>query len=327
MRRLLLLAFVILVALSVGSGALAKSTVTLYTSVPQQIVDEIRVAFEAANPGIKVDIYRSGTSNVLAKLNAEVETGRIVADVLWVADAAVYETLKDRKLLHKYTPVESKAIPAEYQDPDGYYYHARLTNVVIGYNTARLRGANVPTSWNDLTDPKFKGKIGMSTPERSGAFLVAASALVNNPGFGWGFFEKAHANGAVYDSNNGVLQKVATGELLLGVVLDFQVREMKDQGSPVDFVWPKEGAVLAPSPVAIVAKGPNLEGAKTFVEYVLSKAGQTKLSSLGMIPARSDVSAPKGAPALDEIPLMKVDWAWTAANQALLVQKFNALTQ
>ena len=75
-----------------------------------------------------------------------------------------------------------------------------------------------------------------------------------------------------------MLQKVATGELLLGVVLDFQVREMKEQGSPVDYVWPKEGAVLAPSPVAILAKGPNQAGARTLVDFLLSKEGQSKLA-------------------------------------------------
>lgn len=326
-KRLLIVMVVALIMVCVGTSLAAGSTVTLYTSVPQAVVDEIRLAFQAAHPGIKVDVYRTGTSNVLAKLNAEIETGKINADVLWVADAAVYENLKAQNVLHKYVPVESSKLPAEFKDPDGYYYFARLTHVVIGYNTMRIKGDLVPTSWNDLANPKFKNKVGMSTPERSGAFLVATSALVNHPGFGWDFFKKTHANGAAYDSNNGVLQKIATGELLLGVVLDFQVREMKEQGSPVDFIWPKEGAVMAPSPIAIVAKGPNTENAKVFVEYVLSKAGQTKLSELGIIPVRPDVPVPKGLPPLDQIPLMKVDWAWTSANQAMLIQRFNSLTQ
>jgi len=320
-------ATVVMLMLLCGLGASGASNVTLYTSVPQPIVDAIIIAFEAANPGLKLQAYRASTSNVLAKLMAEHEGGRVTADVIWVADAAVYENLKDQGILQRYESTHAKLIPAVYKDADLYYYHARLTNVVIGYNTRFIKGDLIPTSWHDLANPKFRNKIGLSTPERSGAFLVAASALVNHPEFGWSFFEKTHANGAVYDSNNGVLQKVATGELLLGVVLDFQVREMKEQGSPVDYVWPKEGAVLAPSPVAILAKGPNQAGARTLVDFLLSKEGQSKLAELSVIPVRADVPAPQGVSSLQDAVHMKVDWAWTAANQATLIQRFNALTQ
>jgi iron(III) transport system substrate-binding protein len=89
---------------------------------------------------------------------------------------------------------------------------------------------------------------------------------------------------------------------MVGFTLDNMVRQMKAEGSPIDLIYPEDGAVLLPSPIAIIKTSEHIEAAKKFVDYVLSPAGQQALVDFGSyVPARADVAPPEGAPTLDEL--------------------------
>jgi len=325
MKRFCILLLIIILIFGFSSSVLAKEKITLYTSVPQSIIDNIKKDFEQKNPDIDLEIYRSGTSKVLAKLYAEKESNNIVVDVIWVADFSIYENLKAENLLYPYLSPEAVNVPKVYYEPEGYYYGARLINMVLGYNTKFIKGNDIPDSWKDLLDPRFKGKVGSSTPERSGAFFVTAGAFASNQDLSWDYFVDFAKQNPVLDSNTGIANKIASGELLMGFVLDFSIRSMKDEGSPIDFVWPVEGAVSVPSPIGIIAVTKNLENAKRFVDYSISKDGQQEFARNGFIPIRKDVSPPAGTPDLDEIKLMKTDWEWLRDNYSDIMQKFNEI--
>jgi len=325
MKRFCTLLLITILIFGFSSSVLAKEKITLYTSVPQSIIDNIKKDFEQKNPDIDLEIYRSGTSKVLAKLYAEKESNNIVVDVIWVADFSIYENLKAENLLYPYLSPEAVNVPKVYYEPEGYYYGARLINMVLGYNTKFIKENDIPDSWKDLLDPRFKNKVGSSTPERSGAFFVTAGAFASNPDLGWNYFVEFAKQNPVLDSNTGIANKIASGELLMGFVLDFSIRSMKDEGSPIDFVWPVEGAVSVPSPIGIIAATENLENAKRFVDYSISKEGQQEFARNGFIPIRKDVSPPAGTPDLEEIKLMKTDWEWLRDNYSEIIQKFNEI--
>ncbi|MGB6607415.1 MAG: ABC transporter substrate-binding protein [Atribacterota bacterium] len=325
MKRFCIFLLIIILILGFNFSVLAKEKVTLYTSVPQSIIDNIKKDFEQKNPDIDLEIYRSGTSNVLAKLYAEKESNNIVVDVIWVADFSIYENLKAENILYPYLSPEAVNVPQVYYEPEGYYYGARLINMVLGYNTKFIKGDDIPDSWKDVLDPRFKGKVGNSTPERSGAFFVTAGAFANNPELGWDYFVELAKQNPVLDSNTGAANKIASGELLMGFVLDYSIRTMKDKGSPIDFVWPIEGAVSVPSPIGIIASTKNLENAKRFVDYSISQDGQKEFARNGFIPIRKDVAPPAGTPDLDDIKLMEIDWEWMRENYSEIIQKFNSI--
>jgi iron(III) transport system substrate-binding protein len=309
-----------------GAPAEESKQITLYTSVPQNIIDNIQQDFEQKNPDVTLEVFRAGTGSTLAKLEAERESGVIHADVVWVADFSVYETFKEEGLLMAYDAPEAQMIPERFYDPDHYYYGARLINVVLAYNTSMIKGSDVPTSWFDLLRPEVKGRVGSSNPQRSGVFFVATGAFVDNPEMGWNFFERyAQQNPPVQDSNTGIAKKIASGELLAGIALDYTIRKMKQGGSPIDLVWPKEGVVLAPSPIGIIADTDSPETSKRFVSYVLSKEGQRELTANGFVPARRDVSRPEGVPPLEDIKYMDVDWPWLRSNREQLISRFNSM--
>ncbi|MBU0495495.1 MAG: extracellular solute-binding protein [Chloroflexi bacterium] len=283
----------------------AQGQITLYTSIPQDIIDKIQSDFQAKFPQITLNVFRAGSSSVVDKLTKEKAAGAIQADLVWLAEPAVYEDFKEQGMLLEYSPPESVFLPAEMKDPDGYWYAGRLINVIIAYNTT---GATQPKSWLDLRKPEYKDRLSFVSPLGSSAAEAAVKTLVDK--YSWKYFEDLKANGCVSGWNNPTVQdQVATGELMAGVLLDYYVRGARYEGKPVKDIWPEDGAVLVPSPMAILNTTQNPLAAKVFVDYVLSKDGQETMVKLGnFIPVRYDIDPPEGAPPLNQIKRLPTDW-------------------
>lgn len=298
---------------AVATGAVQTATAvsgqfTLYTSVPQNIASRIEESLKKRHPDLRMTIFRAGTGEVVAKLAAEQKAGAIQADVVWVAEPSTYEEFKKQDLLLRFAPKDADKLSAELKDADGFYYAGRLINTVIIYNTQLVK--TPPAGWRDLTKPEFKGKIGLPTPAASGAAVAFVGALSKSSDFGYGYLKELKANGAVQVQNNTEANtKVAKGELMVASTLDYMIRGLKKQGSPVDVVWPKEGAIFTPSPVGILKTSKNLEASKAFVDYLLSQQGQQDMVEVGsFLPVRDDVAPPEGAPKLSEIKRFPLDW-------------------
>lgn len=314
-KRLSVLLSVIVIATMIISacggtsspGAGTKGKITLYTSVPEPIANKIQADFQAKFPNITLDIFRAGTSEVVTKIMTEKTAGEIVADLVWVAEPSTYEDFKAQDMLLKYTPPEAANLPADMKDKDGYYYAGRLINMVIAFNSSV---DPKPTSWKDLLNPAYKGKIGLPSPLNSGSAEGFVKAMADSPSFGWKFFEDLKANGAKQIQNNSTIRdQMASGELKIGVLLDYMIREVKPKGAPIDMIWPEDGAIFIPSPIAILKASKNQEAAKAFLDFVLTKPGQETMVKLGFfIPVRADVTPPDGAPALNEIKQFAIDW-------------------
>lgn len=296
---------------------------TLYTSVPQTIASRIEESLKKRHPNLKMTIFRAGTGAVVAKLAAEQKAGSIQADVVWVAEPSTYEEFKKQDLLLKFAPADAGRLLAELKDPDGYYYAGRLINTVIIYNTSLVK--TPPSGWKDLTKPEFAGKVGLPSPAASGAAVAFVGALSQSSAFGYGYFADLKANGAVQVQNNTAANtKVAKGELMVASTLDYMIRALKQKGSPVDIVWPKEGAIFTPSPVGILKASKNVEASKAFVDYLLSQQGQQDMVEVGsFLPVRDDVAPPAGAPKLGEIKRFPLDWKDITARTEDIKKNFS----
>lgn len=309
----------------VAASAIAEESVTLYTSVPTTIVTKLQKAFEAREKGIDLKVFRAGTGRIAAKIATERQAGGIDADVIWVADFAYYETLKAQKLLLKYDSPSGRELPPTMKDPDGYYYSARMIAMALGYNPTLVK--DPPRRWTDLLDPSWRGKVVMSDPRESGAALDTVGALTMH--YGLDYFQKLRANGAVVvRANNTVATEIAAGEFPVGIVLDYFVRSLHAKGSPIALVYPQDGAVAIPSPIAIIAGSKNVKASEKFVDYVLSKEGQATLRKVGyFIPVRSGMAPPKGAPTVKELDDdgLQVDWNYINRNTKWLIDRFTSI--
>jgi iron(III) transport system substrate-binding protein len=297
-------------ALIASSPALAQAPsgkLVLYTSQPEKDAAQTTAAFKKAYPNVDVEIFRSGTTEVMGKLAAEISAGQPRADVLLIADAASMEILKKDNRLLAYPGAKVEGLQPGSFDADKTYFGSKLITTGIAVNTgAKTR----PTSWNDLGKPDLKGQISMPSPLYSGAAAIMLSTMTARPDLGWKLFEQLKANEAVAVRGNGaVLRAVATGEKTYGVLVDFMAYNAKAQGSPIDFIFPTEGAPAVTEPVAILNTNKNEAASKAFVDFILSDDGQKLALAMGYIPAKPSVGSPSWLPAGTKINVMASDIA------------------
>ncbi len=317
--RNVLLAAVASAAMMLPVVGQAAEKLVLYTSQPNKDAQTTVDAFMAANPDIKVEWVRDGTTKLMAKLRAEIAAGDPRPDVLLIADTVTLEGLKQEGQLQAYKSGEASAYEDGLYDGEGYYYSTKLITSGIVYNT----GVKAPKSWKDLVDPAVKNQIAMPSPLYSGAALIHLSTLTENKDLGWDYYQALAANEArAKGGNGGTFKAVASGEKPYGVVVDFLAIRGKADGSPVDFVFPSEGVTYVTEPVAIMKDAKNVDAAHKFVDFLLSEQGQELVLDMGYIPARNDMALPAGFPPRSEIKLMDFNPAIALEQAEANKQKF-----
>jgi iron(III) transport system substrate-binding protein len=314
----------LLCALALGLAlAQPSGTLRLYTSQPDADAAITKAAFEAAHPDVRVEVFRSGTEQVVARFLLEVEAGAPQADVLLVADAPTFELLKARGLLEPYRSISSGAIAPAYVDPDGAYHGTKVLATLIVYNTNLV--AEPIGSWAELAALPA-GSVVMPSPSYSGAAAYNLGVKTRDDRLGWPWFEAlAGADVFLTQGNGAVLRTVAGGERPYGVIVDFLPIRAAVEGSPVGVLYPSEGVPVITEPVGIVRGTPNLEAARAFVDFLLSVEGQRVAVGLGYMPLRADVAPPAGFPALADLTLLTAAPADLAATRDADKERFTTL--
>ena len=288
-----------LVLLSFGLEVFAGEKLMLYSSLKEKQLAAIKDGFMKANPNIDFDYYSAGSQKVITKIATEVQAGKVGADVIIVAETDYYNEIKGKGMLLPYVSPEAKNIPANLKDPEGYYTGIRTSLLVIGYNPNLLKGNDIPKDWVDLLNPKLKGWIGLADPTLSGTALYSVVALIQN--YKWEYFDKLKANGGIVAAGaSDIVQKIASGDLKAGIVVDYLARTAEKQGSPVKYILPKSGVIMVTGPVGILKTTKNEKAAKKFIDYILSIEGQKELAKADVSPARPEVKV-EGMPSLSEL--------------------------
>ncbi|KAB2669005.1 ABC transporter substrate-binding protein [Brucella intermedia] len=305
MNKMLKRAAVVPALLALSIAVAQADTLTLYTSQPEADATKTVEAFRKANPDTDVQIFRSGTSELLTKLAAEFAAGAPQPDVLLIADAVTMEGLKKDKRLLAYPEAKLDGFAADSYDADKTYFGSKLITTGIAYNTG---AAQKPEHWADLAKADYKGQVVMPSPLYSGAAAYLLSGFALNKDLGWDYFKNLKANELASVKGNGaVLKSVASGEKPYGILVDFMALNAKAKGSPVEFVFPSEGVPAVTEPVAIMATAKNVDGAKKFVDFILSDDGQKLALEQGYLPAKEGVGRPAWLPEGTKINIMSID--------------------
>ncbi len=310
-------------AILIAAPVLAQTPggrMVLYTSQlqpdAQQTVDEFRKVY----PGVTVDWSRDGTTQLVNKLRAEIAAGAPQPDVLLLADAMTMESLKRENRLARYPEAKTDAFPPGAHDADKAYFATKFITTGIVYNKA---APLKPESWADLVKPELKGQVIMPSPLYSGAADIHMGVLTRMAGFGWPYYEALAKNNTQAVAGNGaVFDAVASGQKLYGVLVDFLAIRNKLKGSPVEFVFPRDGVTVVTEPVAITATAKNVPAARAFIDFILSREGQAVAASQGMFPARPDVTPPNGFPALTSVKMLTPDIPAILASDDADKQRF-----
>ncbi len=301
----------------------APRRLVLYTSQPDRIATETVAAFNRVHPQIGVEVFRSGTTAVMNRLAAEFLAGSPKPDVLLIADAMSLEALKADHRLARYPGADVAGLPAQAVDPQRFYFGTKL--ITTGF-MVNARAPFRPRSWPDLLRPPARGSVVLPSPLYSGAAMITVGALAQNAALGPDYLARLAANRAIAVQGNGqVLTAVATGQSLFGIGVDFMALNAARKGSPVRFAFPADGATAVTEPVAILATARNPDGARAFVDFLLSPSGQRLAASQGFLPVQSGIAPPPGFPPVQSIKLMPVDLARVLADREALKRRFAAL--
>ena len=289
-------------------AAKKEGKVVWYTSLALPSAEKVAKLFEAAYPGIKVEVHRTGSERILARVMQEQKASIKNVDVVHTSDAGHFVFFKEQKLLTKYTPAGVDAFPAGFKDRDGYFYGLRATVNVIAYNTKAVTAADAPKTWKDLLDPKWKGKMVTAHPGYSGVIATHVLALVN--AYGWDYFKALAQNKLMLVQSavdpSGV---VASGERAVAVDGgEYTFYQIKKKGNPIEIVYPKEGVPLVVSPTAIMSNAPHPNAAKLFTDFGFSREIQQVMAdSEGLYTGHPEVKYPADKPKLSDLKLLSVD--------------------
>jgi len=301
---------------SPGERGAASSTaetptgeVWVYTSLYRHVIDALEPTLTAALPGVTVHWFQAGSEKVTARLEAELAGGGSPCDVLVTSDPFLYERFKAEGRLQRYVSPNSLRTPPSYIDLDGHFAAVRLSTMVLVHR----KGTPAPTSFDALTAPEWKGEVAVGDPLTSGTAFTWAVAMESR--LGERYFEALRENGArVAGGNAAVLQKVEGGEARVGILLLENALAARRKGSPIEIVWPKDGAVVIPGYAGILSTTAHTAAARALVDALHSPAAQRIIAGKGdMHAADPRVAGPDGVMGADALVTQSLPW-----NEAFL---------
>jgi iron(III) transport system substrate-binding protein len=309
------------------AAAKKEGRVVHYTSVDLPLAERVAKGFEAKYPGIAVRVERTGAERVFTRIAQERSSNIHSCDVVQSSDAAHFVVWKREGLLAPYVPEDvAKHYPAEHKDPDGLFASYRVYLCCMGYNTSLVKAEDAPTSFADLLDPKWKGKIVKAHPGYSGTILTATYQTARD--IGWSYYEKlAQQNVLQLQSASDPPKKLALGERsIMADGIEYGIFQLKEKGQAVETLYPKEGTPLIVGPNGIMKTAPNPNAARLLQSYMLSaECQQFNVEFGGLRSAHKLVKDKAGRKPMSEIKLMKDDAAAVEKQSAEIKAHYTRL--
>ncbi len=308
------------------AAAQAEGKVVFYTAIDIVVAAKIAKSFEAAYPGVTVQVERNGGERIAQRIAQERASNIFAVDVLDSSDTAQFITWKRLGWLTPFVAAEVAAKwPAEQRDADGYFANERFTLMPIAYNFRLVKPEEAPRSFADLLDPKWTGKIVKAHPGYSGG--IVTSTFQTSHALGWEYFEKLGRQRVMQvQSATEPPKKLAMGERAVEADgHEYVLIHMKESGDPVAIVYPSEGTPLITGSVALADKAPHPNAARLFISYLFSRETQQFMSDVGgMRSFHPDVALKPGRTPLAEIKLMPSDPEAQERETEALKQKYAA---
>jgi iron(III) transport system substrate-binding protein len=291
-------------------AAKKEGKLAFYTAMDLAFAQRLAQTFEGKFPGIAVRVERSGAERIFTRISQEYGGNIHAVDVVNTADQAHCLAWKRNGWLAPYMPEEvAKHFEPKYYDPEALHITTRILISPLAYNTNLVKKEEAPKSFADLLDPKWAGKMVKAHPAYSGTIMNATMQTARE--LGWEYFEKlAKQRVLQVQSATDTPKKIALGER--AVMVDgagYLVIRYKEEGQPVEIVYPEEGTPLATGPSAVFKAAPNPNAARLFQNWMHSREAQQLLVDWARqySPHQQTVEKPGGLRKLSEIKLMKED--------------------
>lgn len=311
-----------------GCSDTDQKSVTIYVSEDQVFSQPLLKDFEKET-GVRVDaIYdteESKSTGVMNRLIAQKSNPQ--ADVYWANEPIRAEVLRQKGILSPYQSPNAKGIPSIFQEKNHYWtgFSARIRVLVVNKSIK-----DEPTSILDYTNPKFKGESVIANP-LFGTTTAHISALFSV----WGkektekFLKQLKENKTAISTGNGESADfVADNSYAFSLVDSDDAISRLRQGREIKIVYPDQkdgevGVFVVPNAVMMIKNAPHPKMAKKLIDYLLSKKSEEKLAfaDCAQIPLHHGVAMPKELKPIDQIKVMKVDYA-RVAKEMMEIQEY-----
>lgn len=225
-------------------------------------------------PKIKTSYVRAQTGALYNKIVSERTAGRYLCDVLQLSDVAPAVDFEKKNGWENYVGPELGAYKAEYRSARaGDYFWTGVSFAGIAYNTEKVTGADIPKSWKDINDPKWRNAISCKISS-SGMQFVQWYTLGKMYGFDfWKQFAQQRPRG--FDSRVQLFDRLARGDDKVCALAEYAAYVLyHEKKAPIELVFPADGLPATPLVVGIVDRAPHPNAARLYLDWAMSKRGQ-----------------------------------------------------
>ena len=290
----------------VTAAAKKEGTLTLYTTIAEKDLPAIVGPFEKKY-GIKVSVWRAGTDKVLQRTVTEYQAKKYDVDAVHFGAPEMEALTREKVLAPVTSPVhadlQAGSVPAHKA------WAATILSVwVQAYNTNALKKEDLPKTYKDLANPKYKGKLGIEA--KNDDWFATVVHLMGSEAQGLKFFQDVvAANGISPRQGHTLLNNmVVSGEVPLALtVYNYMPEQAKKKGAPIEW-FALEPAVARANAIGVTRHAPHPNAALLFYEYMLGPEGQKAMVSVDYVPTNTKVESPlKGVKIVQTDPVRSLD--------------------
>jgi iron(III) transport system substrate-binding protein len=288
----------------------------VYTSLYQEVIDQLQPAAKQALPDVELLFFQGGSEKVAQRWEAEHEAGGSRACLIATSDPGWYVDLSRRGLLRTYITPRALDLPRPWVRPT-------WATVRLGMMVMASTVEPAPSAFRELVDPAWRDRYSSGDPLSSGTTFTTVSAWERI--YGEEHSARLQQNGWVKaGGNSAVLGRMESGERPIGVLL---LENLLLKPGRARVIWPEDGAVPIPGPLAIPSDCPSPAAAERVYDWLFSDAAQQLIVQGAMYSPFPELPPPKGAPALSELHQMELpaDFLdWMASGSEARKQRLQA---
>jgi iron(III) transport system substrate-binding protein len=312
-----------------AASSASAAELTVYTAVEADELAGFKKAFESDNPGITINWIRDSTGIVTSKLMAEKNNPR--ADVVWGLAATSLMLLGNEGYFQGYAPAGLDKLEPKFYDqvnkaPQWVGQRAWIASVCFNTVEGAKHNLPIPTDWQDLTKPVYKGHVIMPNPNSSGTGFLDVSSWMQMMGeeAAWTYMDGLHENIARYTHSGSAPCKLAArGETAIGVSFAYRGAKSKSEGAPLEVIAPTPGVGWDLEAFAIVHNTKNLDAAKKLADWsVTEKAMAMYNESYAVVSMKGKSKPVENFPAGIEGKMIQNDFAWAASNRIRILDEW-----
>jgi iron(III) transport system substrate-binding protein len=299
------------------AGAKKEGALTLYTSIAASDVSLMTSVFERKY-GVKVTVWRAANDKVLQRVMAEQAAKRYDVDSVQIASGELEALTRENALQEVRSPNFANLIPGAV--PKHHKWAAHYLNVwVQAYNTNKVRKDELPKTYSDLLDPRWKGRLGIEGNNEEW-FYTVVDGMGETAGLKF-FRDLVATNGLSVNNGHSLLNNlVAAGEVPMALTdYNYMPEQAKQKGAPIDW-FVIEPAIARANGIAVAAHAPHPYAAALFEEFILSDDMQRAMSKSGYVPTSRNVESP-----LKKIPIKLIDSSKALDNSEKWTSAFNKI--